>query len=222
MHDGQMLTNAQAIKDLFAIKLGDFTAFDAALNHDFALAMQAKIDAAIKIPTHKTVNYQISELTVEMKKTWKACSSHFKEAKYFIEKAFPGNAARHRAFGYSDYTPMTRYHNKVEIFMELFRDRVNDYQTELLAAGYSQQDIDNITTLTTNFKNALRALTNAKKTRPETTKTRTSLMNDVWLDIQTINTASKRIYRHNPARAKQFYIAPMPKRKKLPVVPLSQ
>ena len=206
MPDQQMLEQAQTIKDLFLININDFEASDDTLNLDFALALQAKIDAAIKHPTDDDVNKQISELAASMKEAWKACSTHFQQAKYFIEKAFPANTARHKVFGYSDYGMMTRYQKKVQPFMELFAEAVNKYKTELLAAGYKQQDIDLIPTLTTNFRNAMRALASAKKNRYEVTQTRTTLMNNVWRDIKTINTASKKIYHDNPARLRQYYM----------------
>lgn len=207
--DAQMAEEAQTMLDLYSEDVADFTAFDASLNADYADDVQDLIDAAIDFPSDETVQNEISELTDAMQGAWDACKTHFQDAKYFIQKAFPGNAARHKVFGFNDYEKMSRTQSEVLPFMDQFSDTAVKYQTELIAAGYTLAKITAIATLSQAYETASRAQEKAKKDRIETTQDRTIAMNAVWTGIKTINMASKSVYRTNYAKLQQ-YLMPAP------------
>ena len=202
--DAQMLEETQTILDLFVAYQPEFAVFDASLNAAFAADVQAKIDAGIDFPTDETVLNQITELTDAVNQAWEACKEHFQDAKYFIEKAFPGNTARHKVFGFGDYTEMSRSQSKVMPFMDQFGDTAAEHGTALIAAGYTLAKIEAIPELAAAFNEANREQEMAKKARLELTQTRTQTMNAVWTAIKTINLASKSVYRNNYARLQQF------------------
>ena len=207
--DAQMLEEAQVKLDLFGSFRDDFTAFDASLNSTFGDDLQDKITAAQVFKTDETVVDEISELTDKMLDAWNNCKKHFQDAKYFIEKAFPGNKKRHDVFGFDDYERMSRNQTVVVQFMNQFGAAATQYKTELIAAGYSQEKIDAITSLSSDFDKANRAQEMAKKVRGEITQNRTIAMNAVWSGIKTINLASKSVYRNNYARL-QMFLMPAP------------
>lgn len=207
--DPQMLEGAQTMLDLFISDQAEFAAFDASLDAAFATAMQGRIDAGIDQPTDETVQNEITELTDAMNVAWVACQTHFQDAKYFIEKAFPGNTAKHNQFGFDDYRDMTRDQKKVLQFMDQFSDMAVGNGAVLIGAGYSQPRIDQIATLGNAFRTANRAQEKAKKERPEKTQTRLTAYNAVWEHVQKINRASKTLYRTNYAKLQQ-YLLPAP------------
>lgn len=202
--DNQMLAEAQTILDLFTAHQAEFAAFDASLDNTFKTTLQGKIDNAFDFPSDETVQDEISELTDAVMAAWDDCKTCFQDAKYFIEKAFPGNKARHNVFGFDDYTDMSRSQNNVLSFMKQFGATAAKYNTELIAAGYTQLKIDAILELAEAFDNANRAQDQAKKVRPEVTQARTQVMNNVWAGIKTINLASKSVYRNNYALLQSF------------------
>ena len=202
--DAQMLEETQTILDLFVSYQAEFAVFDASLNAAFAADLQAKIDAGIDFPTDDTVQNEISELTDAVNQAWEACKAHFQDAKYFIEKAFPGNTARHKVFGFGDYTEMSRSQSKVLPFMDQFGDTAAEHGAALIAAGYTLEKIEEIPTLAAAFNEANRAQEMAKKVRLDLTQGRTITMKAVWTGIKTINIASKSVYRNNYARLQQF------------------
>lgn len=202
--DSQMLEETQTILDLFSAEVATFTAFDASLDAAYAATVQDSIDAAIDFPTDDTIQNEITELTDAVTTAWTNCRNHFQDAKYFIEKAFPANTARHKVFGFNDYADMARKQDKVPQFMDQFHDTATKYKTELIAAGYTQPKIDAILALATAFNTANRAQEKAKKDRLESTQNRTITMNAVWSGIKAINIASKSVYRTNYAKLQQF------------------
>jgi len=207
--DELMIEGAQTMVDLYREDVADFTAFDASLTTGYADGVQDLIDAAVDIPSDETVQNEISELTDAVQTAWDACKTHFQDAKYFIEKAFPGNVARHKVFGFNDYEKMSRTQSTVKFFMDQFSDTAVKYQTELIAAGYTAPKIAAIATLDTAFDTANRAQEKAKKDRLEATQNRNTAMNDVWRAIKIINQASKSVYRTNYAKLQQ-YLMPAP------------
>ncbi len=202
--DMQMLENLQTILDLYTADMLAFTNYDNYFNDTYRLESQTAIDNARAIPTDETTLNVITELTKTVKKAWDNCTNHFQSAKYFIEKAFPDNKARQNVFGFSDYGYMAREQYFVLPFMEQFGEAAIQYQTQLIAVGYTQPQIDAIATLAAIFKTAQRAQLKYKKARLEITQNRTEAMNLVWTKIKLINTASKSIYRTNSAKLQQY------------------
>lgn len=204
--DTKMLAEAQTILDLFSTDIAQFTAMDAELNAGFADAMQLAIKNAIKIPSDAAVLRNITELTDDQKKAWQACKDHFKDAQYFIEKAFGNNMARLYLFGFNDYREMCRNKRKVDMFMYLFDSACRQHAAALIAVGYSQQRIDAIQLLQQAFANAKRVLNNAQSKSGELTDERIKIYNAVWEYLRAINRASKIVFKNNYAKQKQYLL----------------
>ena len=202
--DELMIEGAQTMVDLYRVDVDRFTAFDGSLKEAYADEVDAKIVLAVDIESDETVVNEISELTEAVATAWDACKNHFQDAKYFIEKAFPGNSSRHKVFGFADYEKMSRTQSAVKFFMDQFSDSAIKYKTELIAAGYTQANIDLIATLATAFDTANRAQEVAKKNRLETTQNRSKAMNEVWRAVKVINVASKSVFRNNYAKLQQY------------------
>lgn len=204
--DAKMLAEAQTILDLLKTDMAQFTAMDAQLNAGFADDMQISINNAIKIPSDAAVLRNITELTDDQKKAWQACKDHFKDAQYFIEKAFGDNKARLQRFGFDDYREMCRNKRKVDMFMYLFDSACRQHAAALIAVGYSQQRIDAIEPLHQAFANAKRVLHNAQSESGELTDERIKIYNAVWEYLRTINRASKIVFKNNYAKQKQYLL----------------
>lgn len=202
----KMLTGAETMHDLFAADVADFTALDADLDDAFGNQWLDDIDEARDFPTDESVVDEIGELTEVVNTAWENCRNHFQDAKYFIEKAFPGNTAIHKTFGYDDYKDMSRLQDKVLPFMDQFHDKAEKHKVVLIAEGYTQAKIDAIETLAAAYRTANRNQEKAKKDRLETTQNRAKAHNKVWASVQRINKASKTIYRNDYAKLQQYLL----------------
>ena len=205
----KMLEGAETIHDLYMDDVADFTAFDALLDDSVGTDLLSEIDLARDYPTDESVVDEISELTAVVDDAWGNCRKHFQDAKYFIEKAFPGNTAIQKSFGFDDYQTMSRYQDKVLTFMDTFHDKADKHKVVLIAQGYTQAKIDQIETLAAAFRTANRNQEKAKKDRLETTQNRAKTFNKVWVILQQINRASKSVYRGDYAKLQQ-YLLPAP------------
>jgi len=201
-----MLTGAETMLDLYSADVADFTAYDAGLDAAFGTAWEADIDAARDFPTDETVQDDIEEKTAFMNTSWEKCRTHFQDSKYFIEKAFPGNAAIMKSFGFDNYKEMSRDQDKVLPFMDQFHDKAQSNNAALIAQGYTQIKIDLIETLGGEYRTKQREQENAKKDRLKQTQDRIVLMNKVWASISRVNKASKSVYRNNFAKLQQYLL----------------
>lgn len=206
LSDDAMLEASETMFDLFNADKAAFTALDSNLNDAFSEAWMVAIDAARDFPTDESMADDISELTDVVSTKWDICKAHFQAAKYFIEKAFPGNTARQNKYGFDDYLKMSTSQKNVITFMDAYHDQAQADHVVLIAAGFTQVKIDEIAAITEDFRTANRAQELAKKDRIEQTQIRIGLMNDVWKMDQRVNRASKNVYVNNYAKLQQFLL----------------
>lgn len=80
------------------------------------------------------------------------------------------------------------------------------YKTQLIAAGFSHDKIDEIETLRSSLDSANNSQENFKKSRPVTTQERVIIYNELWKIITDIAKAGKDIYKNDYAKYQRYVI----------------
>ena len=205
----------QTMHDLLENSLEDFTAFDSSIDEDYVADFQAAIDAAARHTVDKAVRNGISDLHQTVEEQMVVCREKFKFSRVFIKKAFPENRAIHNRFGFGDYRAASYSPKKMLYFMDIFYDIAVENADELAAVGYDGVAIAGIATLRDSLLDAHRNKVKAIKNRPVQTEDRIEKLNTMWAIMQRIAKVSKRIYKNNRAKYRQFLLLkPAGKRKK--------
>jgi hypothetical protein len=206
LSDSKMLNRAQGICNLLKDDVAEFASKDAEFDLDFVEAFEAAIDVAYGTQTDETFMDEMETLTSKTMKAWWACQDYFQDMKYYIERAFPGNARKHDQFGYNDYREMTRQQNRVMGFMDQLEDMANEHSAQLLAAGMTVEQLEQIAVLRQAFWAADRAQERKKKLRPVLTAERIEVYNAVWRILQRVNRLSKLVYRGDYVKLHQYML----------------
>ena len=206
IEDSVMLEECQTMHDLFEEDQAEFEDFDSDFINPFEDNWQDAIDAAESYPTDEVIQDQITQATALVEAKMKLCRDKFQGAKYFISKAFPKNTGLHNEFGFNDYDRVRNNQSKMILFMDRLHKTAVEYNTELIAAGYIQTDIDEINTLQGQLKNANRDQEIKIRKRGTATQTRIGLLNAAWDFMTKTAKAAKIIYKDNYAKFNEYLL----------------
>ena len=204
LSDDKMLEGAQTMSDLCNADLALFTAFDALFDGTFITNWNAAIQTAYDVANDDEVQNLIVQKTDAVNDAWEACKNKFQDTKYFIEKAYPNKPNKWAEFGFDDYRDMSRTQSKVYQIMDRFHDACETNKVDLIAAGYTQLKIDEITDLANVFLAANRDQELAKAQRLQLTEDRIGIYNAVWEFVRKVNAASKVVFRGDYAKLHQY------------------
>jgi len=183
-----------------------FVALDDDFNPPFAAKWLAAIDDATKAPSDEQIVDIQMGFTTTLEAAMEDCRTYFQSSKYKIEKAFPNKPMVWKEFGYDNYLAARQVPEKMIVFMEAFAATATKYKTELIAAKYSQADIDAITT---KGKALIKAKTDqelSKDSRPSATQARYALLNAVWAYRTKVAKAAKVIFANDYAKYKLYLL----------------
>lgn len=206
LSDDDMLQKAETMQGIFEDDKAAFITHDAGFSDPYAADWLAKIEKAYNYGTDQSFRNSIKVCKEDVAKCWEDCRDSFREARYFIKKAFPRNAAMRKAFGFKDFYIMNVKKGNVVMFMEIFHLMAEEYSAALIANGYTQAKIDAIETITDAFEDAERKMYAKKKQRTPTAEGRIILLNEVWEIVQLVNKASKEVYKNDFAKRKQYLL----------------
>lgn len=206
--DATMLERLATIQSLFAEDLADFTAFDADFNATFRDEWTADREAAEALSTDETIQDELADLTQNVDEAMAAGRDKWNEIKYFIKKAFPDRPARQNEFGADDYREASVVQRDFIGFLEKLHAKAEKYKVELIAAKYTQAQIDEIETLRSNLAIANRAQENFKAQRLSDTEDRKIALNKPYLTMVRVNEAAQIIYINSEAKRSQYVFDP--------------
>ncbi|MEP7167758.1 MAG: hypothetical protein ABI855_00145 [Bacteroidota bacterium] len=212
--DPEFVYQAWLISALFKEDKPDFINFDSGFSDPFYDDLVLMIKDVSETDDNETLVDVQMQLSVIVKKNMQRCRDKYMDAKHFIKKAFPNDAAMEEAFGFKSYGKVRKNSIKLEMFMNTFHGMALRYSSELIAVNYTQPMIDEIET----FAKALRDSSCDHglfiKSRSTEARHRISKMNDLYDLLMQVCKAGKRIYKNDWAMYQRYLFKHFKKERK--------
>lgn len=204
--DASLLQFARTTHANVQDNLAEFSAFDPQIAATFLITFLQQID---DVEAYSSDNQLIdiqAQATVAVETKMKECRDEFQLAKYFIELAFPKNAAAWNEFGYNDYEASRRSHDKMIQFMLDFTESCIKYQSQLTTVGFLPTKTGYIQSLTSELQALNTAQEQTKGSRGFATNERVNLLNTVWETTRRLCNAGKTLYYNNYGKWQLFLL----------------
>lgn len=209
MEDLLMLERAQIFHNAFIVDDADFIAAFPHLALPFATDFQTAIDEADAIPSGSEVDAEIAVVTEELNNLLPLGQKALQKLFTYANVAF-NSKAKVNLFGKNKYEKARTSDLRMKELLEQANRQaeVAVYKTALLAAGYTQADIDELKTISDDIdaKNALQE--DMLSSRGDKSEARIIAYNKVWGFMKQINIASKVVFVDNPAKIELYLLYP--------------
>lgn len=204
--DAEMLQTSGVFNTLFQQDSAEFIGFDADFDAPFAENWTTAISSAEEASQDVMLIDQLAGLTKTVDDNMEEARNFYQKLKYYIEKAYPGNKPVQNEFGFNDYESARRSTPKFINFLTMLHAAGVKYTTELIAAGVTQEVIDQIITLRDALKDADQVQEVFKKNRPLETQTRVEKLNECWKFSKKVCKAGKIIFASDAAKYNQYLL----------------
>jgi hypothetical protein len=174
----------------------EFIAFDADFGGTFAADWQDAIDACTAAPSDEVREDEQQIMTEEVKARMVDGRKAYRVNRYFVVKAFPGNISVQNLLALDDYVAQSRSQAGMSKLLVELNTHCNKpaYKPALLAAGYTQLQIDELLTLAGALKVDNAHQNTFIRQTTQATEDRRALYAHMWSFAQKVNAASKVIY----------------------------
>jgi len=188
------IREADVIRAHLKNHLSDFSDFDPDFNATYLADMEAAIEAAQGFPSDETVMDQLQHYSSLVKEEIDKCLKVANDLRYYVGKAFPNDVTTLGEFGYKEIHRV-RYRTASMIFwMKMLHNRAVKYQTQLTGSGMAAGDIAALLTRVQKLEEAEMAQEIFKRERPQTTRQRAKVYNEMWSYVTRILNAAAAIY----------------------------
>ncbi|MGD8782704.1 MAG: hypothetical protein PVH88_27585 [Ignavibacteria bacterium] len=204
--DADMLQASRVMHGIFSGDKASFTAFDAAFDDPFADNWLQKINDCSDLGQDSSYLDSQVALTKGVESKMEECRSFYSSMKYFVETAFPGKKEIWLRFGFDDYDKARRNETKMIRFLGVLYQTAEEYKTELTAAGFGEEKIEQIKTLQSELTSADYEQEMSKKKRPVVTQERVETMNECYAFMQKVSKAGKIIFVSDHAKYEQYLL----------------
>lgn len=206
--DAYMLETADTLHGLFLDKVADFTAMDTTLDANFGTDWLALIDAARAIVSDSQVRGIQAVKTSDVLDQMELCRKKYIQVKYFVSMAYPDSLSRQEMFKLSDYDDVRQSQNKMLNFMDDLHATCENNSAELIAAGMTQAQIDEIRTLFDGLRSLNKDQEDYMRLRPVLTEERVVALNACYSTTMRVVNAAQSIYYDNYALRRAFTFNP--------------
>jgi hypothetical protein len=206
----ELYTLSKQILEYLKEDLTDFQSFDKvrftpqflADFHNAVLEVRDQTD-------DETVLDKLTGKTADVEETLAECRKAYKHYKYFVVKAFEDNVPKQNEFGLDDYETARRSQPQMIVFMGKIHRAALEYKTELMAAGYTQEQIDQLASLRDELENANFQQDSFKNKRQQITQLRHTKLDTAMRFVSQTCEAGKIIYEEeNPAKYERYVMQP--------------
>ncbi len=142
--------------------------------------------------------------TEEVHTTLDRCHLKVQVTKRFFEKAFPGNADVLKEIGYPKYDSIRNDQAKMEKFMNNLYKVATKYSVNLIAAKFTQHQIEEIHTLALLLSETDTQQEDLKRERKGETVNRIDINNACWSFTSKVLRDGKLIFANNPVKKKLY------------------
>ncbi len=197
IEDPIMFMHALDMKYALELNLADFQTFDPMFDATYIANWENDINTARQYDKDDYVEISLVQNTEVLDKEMELCRICFQNAKFFIEKAYPGNPQMWKVFGYADYEATRKSPEKMLVFMLVLHEAVSQNATKLATVNFTQTDIDEVLARKSALEAVIISRTLFLRSRSLKTRERILLLNKVWNYLSEVSAASKLIYRNN-------------------------
>ena len=127
-----------------------------------------------------------------------------KDLKYYLEKAYPGQKSTWARFGTGEFRKAHKSQEKMVRALALAYLASSETPDKLTAAGFSQEKIDRLNSLSDELATADTEQEKIKKLRPDKTIERIKVLNDCYEYMKKVHKASVRIFEDNKTKLEQY------------------
>jgi len=197
----------EAAKDKKGFLIEDktrFENFDPSFSASFLEEYNNKISLAEAAPDDEAVNGMTVSHTTIVEEKMKLNRDKFQAAKYFIDKAFPGDLGKQIEFGYRDYDKVRNGQDKMVLLMKGLFITCQKYKAKLNEVNFNDENIALIQQSAVELDEANQAQNQFNKNRPTLTQDRIKKVNAVWEAMGKICSAGKIIFASDYAKLQRY------------------
>lgn len=172
----------------------------------FLTDYRAAIDRAIAYEDDEAIVDMGQERTQEVAAFMEDARKLYKHIKYFIEEAFPNNAARKNRFGLDNYEDARKSPINMVAFLTQLHTQATAFQGNLVAAGLQAGKIADVLTLRDKLQGANATQKAFSGERQEITQNRAKILAAMDAFTQAACKAGKLIFEGDFAKYRQYTI----------------
>ena len=212
-----MYETAQLINVSYKADIAKFEAFDPELNMD----LSDKLTATLAEISDLDPDFMLEALQMEATKNVVDISGsalvNIRNARYYIEKAFPGDTLKFNYFGLPDLAKARKSQLRFALFLKSFAKATIKFKAELTAKGMPIALIEDIIKQGQDLDDANLAQEQAKKDRYAATGLRIKAYDKLWQIAGSIAKAGKLIFADEPDKLRDYVLDRSPKKKTVKV-----
>jgi hypothetical protein len=208
--DLKMLEKSQVFHDSFVKDKADFITAFPMFEDPFASDFQDAITAANALPDNLEVVQGIGIITEQIDIQMELARKAMQKLLLYVRVAFDKSKQKSKVFGSDEFIKAYNNPFKMRDLLEKANRlaEISENKTALLAAGYSQPDIDGLLTISEELGEKITEREDLKSERLTKTEERLTAYNLVWSYLVKISEASKVVYSDSPAKLHEYLLYP--------------
>ena len=208
-----MYERAQILNLSYKNDIAKFVAFDPELNMDLSDKLTDKLTQISEMDPDFMLEALQMEATKKVVDISADAMISIRNARYYIEKAFPGETIKYLYFGLPDLAKARKSQLRFALFLKSFAKACVKYKTELFAAGMPVALHEDLMKHGTELDEANLAQEQAKKERYAATGLRIKAYDKLWQIAGSIAKAGKLIFADEPDKLRDYILDRSPKKK---------
>jgi hypothetical protein len=204
----EVLLQASLFHSELVADIAEFSAFSPTFSPSFADDFLSDIEAADDIPSMQNDLNEQTHLTHKIEEQMKLARNHFQKLLLFVGIAWNNSDSMLKVFGSDFYNSARKSPSNMLTQLSCAYNSANsaEYKDNLIAAGFSQNDITLLDTLYEDLSSKMHEQTAFKNHSYVRTEERALAFNKVWDSMVRISTASKMIFQHSPAKIEYYLL----------------
>ena len=208
-----MYETAQLINVSYKTDIAKFEAFDPELNMDLSDKLTTTLAEISDLDPDFMLEALQMEATKKVIDISGAALVNVRNARYYIEKAFPGDTLKFNYFGLPDLAKARKSQLRFAMFLKGFAKACVKFKAELTAKGMPAALIEDIIKQGPELDEANLAQEQAKKERYAATGLRIKAYDKLWQIAGSIAKAGKLIFADEPDKLRDYILDRSPKKK---------
>ncbi len=208
--DDLMLEQAQVMHNNLSADLAEFTALFTFINAAFVTSMQDAIDTAEAIPIGDDETGGLEILTTAVELALEECRIQYQKLITYLKLIYPNDPDPLDAFRALRYDKVRNSQTRMVDLMENAYSKADSitYSASLIAAGFTQVEINKLNTLGEALRTANIAQEDFRSNLRIKTRARISAYNGVWEIMSIVSQASKVVFINNYEKLHQYLLYP--------------
>jgi hypothetical protein len=204
MSDANMLSKVSFVSNCITKDLAKFTLFAPKFNAQYIIDLEEAITDARESLQDVTTTAILAQKTDAVNKIMEHCRILIEKEKYFVKLAFADSPSLIYEFGNTGFMPSRCTADEMLRYMGVLTMANDKYTSQLIAAGYSVADIDEVRTAWQDLQDAVLAQEYYKGERVALTVQRIEKLNKAREMVADVCKVGKIVFSDNPAAQKNY------------------